>query len=150
MQWDTDRLAELMAQKYQLLLSLQELVCGQKELVDRGEMAILLNLLATKQRVLDRLQSVERQLEPFRDQSPESRSWRNGQLRDQTAAYVESCQKLLADILQKEKHCEEQLLRHREEVAGQLRQLCSSGEMLAAYGAAQSRGHTQLDLISDG
>ena len=40
-------------------------------------MTDLLKLLAAKQTVLDQLQQVERQLDPFRDEDPEARVWRS-------------------------------------------------------------------------
>lgn len=145
---DTDRLAELVAQKYQLLRSVQELAVRQEELVERGEMTTLLEVLTVKQKLLDQVQMVERCLSPFREQAPETRSWRTEQLREQTAAYLETCQQLLADILQREKRCEATLLQRREETAAQLRNLCTSGQMLAAYRTAETSPQNQLDLVS--
>lgn len=148
MAFDTDRLAELVAQKRQLLQSVQELAVRQEELVDRGEMTTLLEVLTVKQKLLDQLQRVERCLAPFREQAPETRSWRTEQLREQTADSLEMCQRLLADILQREKRCEATLLQRREETAAQLRNLCTSGQMLAAYRTAEAYPQSQLDLVS--
>jgi|YNPMSStandDraft_1061717.scaffolds.fasta_scaffold02031_7 hypothetical protein len=146
--FDTDRLAELVSQKYRLLQSVQELVARQEELIERGEMTSLLEVLVVKQRMLDELQTLERRLEPFRHQDPQTRRWRNEVLRQQTAARLQECQKLLADILQREKRCESELLRRREETAEQLRNLCTTSQMLAAYQAVQSVPQNQLDLAS--
>jgi hypothetical protein len=145
---DTDRLAELVAQKRQLLQSVQELVVRQEEMVERNEMTALLEALTVKQKLLDQLQAVERCLAPFREQDPAARSWRTEQLREQTAAHLETCQHLLADILQREKRCEAALLQRREETAAQLRNLCTSGQMLAAYRTAEAYPQNQLDLVS--
>ena len=145
---DTDRLAELVAQKCRLLQTVQELVVRQEELVERGEMTALFELLAVKQKMLDQVQSVERALAPFREQDPQARCWRSVPLRDQTAERLETCQHLLADILQREKRCEAELLRRRDEAAAQLRNLCTSGEMLAAYRTAEGGPQNRLDLVS--
>ncbi|MDW8037253.1 MAG: hypothetical protein RMI90_04340 [Thermoguttaceae bacterium] len=146
---DTDRLAELVAQKYQLLQSVQELVLRQGELIHKGEMTALLEVLGVKQRLLEEIQAVEQQLAPFRQQAPQSRRWRNELLRQQTAALVERCQQLLAEILQQEKHCETQLLRRREQIVGEMRNLCTSGQMLLAYQAAEPAPQSELDLVSE-
>ena len=148
MVFDTDRLAELVSQKYRLLQSVQELAVRQEELIARGEMTSLLEVLVVKQRMLEELQAVEGRLEPFRHQAPQTRRWRNEELRRQTATQLQECQELLADILQREKRCEAELLRRREETAEQLRNLCTTGQMLAAYEAVEPIPQNQLDLAS--
>ena len=148
MGFETDRLAELVSQKCQLLQSVQELAIRQEELIARGEMTSLLEVLVVKQRMLEELQAVERRLEPFRLQDPQSRRWRNEELRRQTAAWLQECQELLADILRREKRCEVELLRRREETAEQLRNLCTTGQMLAAYEEVEPIPQNQLDLAS--
>ncbi len=146
---DADRLAELVAQKYQLLQMVQELVVRQQELIDRGEISELLEVLVVKQKILEQLQGVERQLEPFGQQDPQTRRWPSPQLRQATADRLQSCQLLLTDILQREKQCEAQLLRRREEAALQLRQLCTTGQMLAAYQDLEPIPQNRLDLVSE-
>lgn len=147
-EFDTDRLADLVARKYQLLESVQELVVRQEALIERSEMTALLEVLVVKQRLLQELQAVEGQLEPFGQQDPQSRHWRSLQLREQTAARLRGCQELLADILRREKRCETQLLRRREEAMEQLRTLCTTGQMLATYRATELSPKNQLNLVS--
>ena len=53
----------------------------QMEFVADGEMTQLLDVLAAKQRVLGNLQRVERGLDPFRGQDPETRVWRSTEAR---------------------------------------------------------------------
>jgi hypothetical protein len=71
---DTERLAALVAAKLQVVEILLRLARRQLELVEAGDAAVLLKLLAAKQTVLDQLQALERQLDPFREQDPETRS----------------------------------------------------------------------------
>ncbi len=45
------------------------------ELIDQGNVSGLLDLLAIKQKPLHDIQRIEKALDPFRAQDPESRQW---------------------------------------------------------------------------
>ena len=70
---ETDQLSGWMDRKQGLLSQLRQLAHRQVESVKQADMSHLLGLLAAKQRLLQELQEIERRLDPFRDQDPQSR-----------------------------------------------------------------------------
>src|SRR5688500_252395 len=76
-EFETDRLAALIAAKSQVAELLVRLAERQLELATGGQTHALLKLLAAKQSVLDQLHRLEREIDPFRAQDPESRRWRS-------------------------------------------------------------------------
>jgi len=148
-EYETDILAELVTRKYENLLQLREMGRRQHELIDGGQMARLLELLAAKQRVLLALQEIERALEPFRGQDPEKRRWRTAEARQQCAARLEQCEALLAEIISREKLCEQALRRRRDQAAQQLQGTHAAGQARGAYLAEDAQQFHQLDLSSE-
>ena len=69
---DTHTLIQLFAQRCELLMQLRQLVGRQLELIDSSDLSQLLSLLAVKQRSIGKLQTIQRQLEPYRGQLPQS------------------------------------------------------------------------------
>jgi hypothetical protein len=148
---ETDRLDELIRAKHECLLQLRDAGLRQMELVHEGSMVDLLDLLAIKQRMLLDLQGIQRRLDPFRQQDPESRQWRSAEARQRCARRLEDCERLLAEILRQEKQSEQELTRRRDETALQLQGVHAAGAARGAY--AQQVSHEpecHLDLTSDG
>ena len=100
---DTDLLAALVAAKLKILELLARLAHKQLALADRGETTDLLKLLAAKQTVLAQLNQIERQLDPFRAQDPETRVWRTAADRQRCQRDAERCDELLAETMRVEK-----------------------------------------------
>jgi hypothetical protein len=143
---DTDLLSELIARKHDCLTQLREMGSRQLELVRSGTIVELLDVLSAKQRALTRLQQIEKELDPFRDQDPDLRRWRTTQQRQQCAKQVEQCESLLREIMAKEKQSESELAVRRDDAATQLQGIHQSGKARGAY-TAQSRSQTaRLDL----
>ena len=80
----------------------------------------MLDVLAAKQRVLNDLQRVERALDPFRDQDPESRVWRNAEARADCARLLDECERLLQETVEQERQSEAALTVRRDEAACQV------------------------------
>lgn len=148
-QYPTDLLGDLIDRKHQCLMQLRELGRRQFELVCEGSMSGLLDVLSVKQGVIVKLQSVERALDPFRDEDPEARCWRSPETRRECAEQVERCQRLLAEILTQEKQSEQELVRRRDETARQLQGLHRAGHARGAYVTSAARELHQLDLSSE-
>lgn len=147
---DTDRLAELLRCRHQCLLELRQLGRRQQELIDQGQMTALLDLLTIKQRSIGRLQQIERALDPFRDQAPQQRCWRNAEHRQQCAELVEQCQRLLAEIIAAEKQSETVLLRRRQQTLDQLQQMQAAEDVLGMYATQSELAGGQLNILSEG
>jgi hypothetical protein len=145
---ETDRLSELVQRKHACLVQLREAGRAQLELIRKGEMTALLDLLAAKQRLIIRLQQVERSLDPFRSQLPESRRWPTPADRDRCAAVLAQCESLLGDIVAQEKEGESELVRRRDVAADQLQGAHRSSQVRGAYTAALRSDGNQLDVWS--
>lgn len=144
----TRRLAELVAQKHAVLTQLRELGLHQARLIESGELGELLKLLAVKQGCLQRLQLIERSLDPFRHQDPQSRAWDSPAERARCAAQADECEALLGEILRQEKFSELRLEARRDEAAQRLAGAHWAGQARQAYVADESCSTGQLDVSS--
>lgn len=146
---ETDTLADLIARKQQCLLGLREMGRRQRELVQRGEITLLLDLLSCKQGALFELQRIERALDPFRHQDPEGRRWRSADDRRCCAGRLAECESLLGEIVEQEKQSERELVRRRDEAAARLLGAHSASHARGAYTSSFDPHGTQLDLLSE-
>lgn len=146
---DTDLLAELMNRKQDVLEQLRHLSRRQMEFVGDGDISRLLNLLAAKQTLLERLQSLERELDPFRKQEPQARRWRSPQDRLRCQQVSQRCEALLSEIMLIEKQSESDLQARRDEAAARLQGAHSASQAAHAYTRAPTPNAGQLDLTSD-
>lgn len=144
----TRRLAELVAQKHAVLTQLRELGQHQARLIEAGELGDLLKLLAVKQGCLQRLQQVERGLDPFRHQDPQARTWESPAERARCAAQADACEVLLGEILRQEKFSELRLEARRDEAAQRLAGAHWAGQARQAYASDPTGSATQLDVSS--
>jgi len=146
---ETDTLAELVRTKHRCLLQLRDLGRRQSELIETGDMTALLDLLAVKQRLLLRLQQIERELEPFRGQDADGRHWRSLQDRQACVERLRQCEGLLAEIVAREKSSESTLKGRRDEAAAKLHGVHDAETARGAYGSLAPGKTNQLDLLSD-
>jgi hypothetical protein len=146
---DTRDLLDLVSRKSDCLGQLRKLCVRQQELVDSGDMTQLLTLLAAKQRLLNDLHALERELDPFRDDDPARRVWTSEAERMRCASLADQSVRLLQEILAGEKRCEEALQRRRDETAVQLATVQTAGMARGAYAAASTMPTSTLDLTSD-
>jgi hypothetical protein len=135
---DTDRLSELIAAKLQVVELLSGLARRQLELAEQAEMMALLKVLSAKQTVLDQLQRLERQLDPYRDQDPERRVWRSPADRQRCQQQMDRCGQVLNEVMVLEKQGEAALVRRRQAAASALEQVQSATDARPAYAAPES------------
>jgi hypothetical protein len=147
--WDTDQLADLIRRKHDCLAKLHELGRSQLSLVDDGELSKLLVVLAGKQQLLEHLQTIERQLDPFRDQDQESRRWRSPEDRRRCAEQIECCEALLVEIMEQERSSETQLCHRRDEAAARLQGAHVASQARGAYETSTPGGSVHLDFYSE-
>jgi hypothetical protein len=146
---ETETLARLIELKHGVLFQLRGLAERQRTVVDEDELSALLGLLAAKQRLLDALQTVEKELAPFRGQDPERRRWRSAAERQRVRGLAEQCESLLAEIVQLETQSEQELLRRRDAAADGLQGTHRAAEACRAYSTLRGRSGSQLDVSSD-
>lgn len=147
---DTETLAELIRQKRDHLLTLRDLGKRQMEFVVDGDMGKLLDVLSAKQRVLNNLQHIERALDPFRDQDPETRTWQNVEARADCARMLDECEILLKETVEQERQSEAALTVRRDEAAVRLHGAHAAGRARGAYRDFGQSTISQIDLSSDG
>lgn len=145
----TEQLAQLIHEKLAVVEQIHCLTRRQRELVDRGEMTDLLTLLSSKQVLLTQMQTIEKGLDPYRREDPQSRTWNDPRERRECAAQAERCESLLAEIVQLERESEQRMTKKREKVASQLVHAHSAEEATHAYGTPHTRAGRGIDLVSD-
>jgi hypothetical protein len=145
----TDLLAKLIRSKRECLVEVREIGRRQLELIEEGSMTALLDVLTAKQRVLQRLQQIERQLDPFRGQDPQQRRWRTEEDRRLCSEQLDQCERLLAEIISQEKCSEGALLRRRDEAASRLQNAQLASHAREAYTAQPHSPAKQIDLFSN-
>lgn len=131
----TVQLAELVRRKHQVLMQLREIGRRQIDLANSGDIASLLNLLATKQQLIAGLQTLEHELTPYYAEDPNGRVWNSPQDRADCAQRVIECNALLEEIVRLEKLGAEKITDRRNEVAEQLQQVHSATQVRGAYEA---------------
>lgn len=146
----TEQLTLLIVQKYTVLMQLRDLARTQLEVIAADDTDRLLTLLAEKQPLLSELQRVERALDPFREQDPETRHWPQADLRRRCQVVAERANALLQELLELEQQASGDLSHLRDETAKQLQ--TASGAMAArqAYAVVPTLPTTGgLDLMSE-
>ncbi len=131
----TEKLAELIHKKHQVLVQLRDIGHRQTDLVSSGDTASLLKLLAAKQQLITALQSLERDLTPCYSEDPERRVWRTQEDRARCAQQSAECNVLLKEVVQLEKQGAERMTIRRNEVAEQLQQVHAAAQVRSAYQA---------------
>lgn len=143
------RLLDLVDRKFACLRQLRDLGVQQQSLIDAGEITALLRLLADKQRLIEDLHRLERNLDPFREQDPERRAWSSDAERLRCASLAEQSARLLREVLDNEKRCEELLQRRRDDTAERLAAVQTAGMARGAYAPTEDYSVSTLDLSTD-
>lgn len=146
---DTDLLAKLIDRKRHVLSQLSQLTIRQLTTVRQGDMSHLLGLLAAKKHSLNELQAVERELDPFRHQDPDSRRWQSPAHRERAREVAEQCETLLQGIMRLEKQSETELVHRRDSVASRLQGVHGASQATKAYATHRPRHGDQLDISSE-
>ncbi len=125
--------AELIHRKEQLLLRLAPVSVRQLEIVRNGDVSLLVQLLGAKQQLMYDFETIERQLEPFKDLLPEQRVWSSEAERRKTGESVDRCAALLEEILRNDNMSIEELATRKDEVEEQLRKTRQGAQIHNGY-----------------
>lgn len=142
----TEILSDRIEQKLALFEQLRDLGRRQLALIEAGDLTQLLKLLSAKQRLLAALQSLERQLDPFRGEDPEARAWLSPAHRQKCALNAAACEELLRSIVEQERQSEAQMRVRRDEAAARLDGAQSLAAAHRAYSAERFPAAARLDL----
>ncbi|MFW6169283.1 MAG: hypothetical protein ACODAD_02255 [Planctomycetota bacterium] len=146
---ETDVLADLIGKKLSVLEQLRDLSRRQSNLVTDGDIQRLLSVLSAKQTLLNELQKIQKKLEPFRSQDPQSRFWRTPADRDRCRQLVQRSEALLGEIMVVEKQSESEMARRRDEAVARLHNVNSSAQATRAYTNSSGSPRSVLDLNSE-
>lgn len=146
----TERLAQLVERKREVLVHLRSLGARQLELVDGDDWSQLTKVLSTKQRLLGLLSDIERELVPFRDEPPQLRVWASETARETCRRHADDCAALLAEVMDLEREGERAMIRRRDETARRLSGMHVSVAARHAYVADDQPASLGLDLVSEG
>lgn len=146
---DTKRLADTVSRKLSCLTRLRQLGQQQDQLIADDEIGQLMRVLAAKQRHLDELQAIERELDPFRNEPPESRAWVSQEHRRRCADDLRRCETLLTEIMEREKRSESLMRSRRDAASKRLEGFQDRGEAQSAYTAAGQAPCSSFDTSSD-
>jgi hypothetical protein len=142
----TEILSDRIEQKLALLEQLRDLGRRQLALIEAGDLTRLLKLLSAKQRLLAALQSLERELDPFRSEDPEARVWTSPTHRQKCAQNAAACEELLRSIVEQERQSEAEMIVRRDEAAARLDGAHWVAAAHLAYSAEEFRTAARLDL----
>jgi hypothetical protein len=145
----TRLLTSLIDRKHAMLTQLRELSRVQVRLVGAGDWATLMRVLSAKGRLIEAVRDLERQLDPFRDQTPDSRSWPDERDRSHCRDVADQCVRLLADVVRLEKESETELVRRRDLAAEELDGIRASAAVRGAYAANSESTSIELNLVSE-
>jgi len=130
------KLIQLLTQQQLLYRQLLQLAQKQRSLVDGSDPEMLLKVLAGRQRLIDRLTEVDRELQPLRADWQQVARSLPAEQRAQAQNLVESVKEILADILTRDEQDTKALAGCRNEVAGQIATASQGKRMNQAYAQA--------------
>lgn len=130
----TEQLFALMEAKHSVLADLRTLAMMQSEAIDKQDISELLNLLARKQVLMDRLMTLQQRMVTFQGEDPELRIWSSQDRRRACQEIKRTCDQWIQEILVMEQRAAEEMTAQRDAVAGQLLQVSDSMRLSRAYG----------------
>ena len=136
------RLIHLLSQQQLLYRQLRELAQKQTTLVATGDAEMLLGVLAGRQRLINRLNTISEQLEPLRA------DWQNiaaslpKSQRQQAQGLIEDVQAILGEILACDQRDTETLSEQKEKISQDIRKASLGKRMNRAYSSYGQNGAT--------
>jgi flagellar biosynthesis/type III secretory pathway chaperone len=146
----TDRLADLIERKHDVLTQLCKLSACQFRLAGHDQhIDDLMRVVATKQTLIERLLELDRHIDPFRAQPPESRTWRSEADRTRCSGLARECQAMLDELRSLEVQGTERVQSHRNAISRQLQETQSASGSIAAYHGADQPALGSFDLSAE-
>lgn len=127
------KLIELLIQQSLLYRQLQELAQKQTDLVNGSDPEMLLKILAARQRLIDRLAAVDRQLQPIRDDWTTVSQSLSPSQRHEAQHLIDSVQQTLGEILARDEKDFNTLNSQKQKVSGEIRNVAAGKRVNQAY-----------------
>lgn len=131
-------LIDLLGQQHLLYRQLKDLASRQRQLVDGRQPEMLLKVLAGRQRLIDRLVLLDRQLRPLRQQWDQMMEQLPTEQRDRAGELLGEIKGMLADILDSDRQDSDRLSDQRGTVQKELGGAARGRQANRAY--AQTAG----------
>ena len=131
-------LIHLLSQQRLLYCQLRELAQKQSSLVDGSDPEMLLRILGDRQRLLDRLTDIDRQLQPVRQDWQQISATLPEAQRVQAAELIANVQDILGEIIARDQRDTQALSAHQQQVAQDIRSASAGKRVNQAY--AQTAG----------
>lgn len=132
------KLIQLLSQQQLLYRQLKELAGKQSQLVDGSDPEMLLKVLAGRQRLIDRLALVDRELEPIRDDWRDVSESLPKEQREEAQELLADVQKILGEILASDEADWKSLNQQQQKVAGQIQNASKGQKLNRAYGQSMA------------
>jgi len=142
-------LIHLLTQQRLLYRQLRELAQKQTSLVDGSNPEMLLRVLAGRQRIIDRLGMIDRELKPIREQWQQLAKTLPALQRQEAQQLIEEVQQILGEIIARDEKDSHVLSSRHQQVAAEIRTTTIGKRMHQAYGPNKNSGQSKyLDTTS--
>lgn len=143
-------LVNLLERQLSLYQGLSELSTKQSATIEQGEPEPLLTVLASRQRVIEDITGVNRELEPFRKRWDDLWASLAEADRGRVGDLVRSVQQLLTQIIAQDERDRTALQAARGRVGAEIQRLSHAGSAVQAYRAAPAAGQKPYGGIAQG
>jgi hypothetical protein len=144
---DTQRLAELINQRYQLVQEIHHLTTAHPDMASIEDVSLTLGVLSRKESMLDQLRQLHTQLASFQTQDPDRRSWICPEERQRCQQMANQTDNLLREIMELDQRNISSMQQRREAIAAQLMYGQDSSSAEQAYMAASQLEQGMLDIF---
>jgi hypothetical protein len=127
------RLIHLLSQQRLLYRQLYDLAQKQSGLVDGKDPEMLLRVLASRQRLITKLATIDQELKPIREDWQAIATSLPPKQREEVQQLVESVQEILGDILANDEKDSKALFEQKQMVANEIRTTSTGKKMNNAY-----------------
>ena len=142
-------LIHLLTQQRLLYRQLRELAQKQSGLVDGNNPEMLLRVLAARQRIIDRLRGIDRELKPIRDEWQQIAQSLPAPQRQKAQKLVAEVQQILGEIIARDEKDTRALSHQQKQVAGEIKAAAAGKRVHQAYSQGSGQDVTsRLDAIS--
>ncbi len=135
--------SELIRLREGILMRLVPISERQREIVESGDVSLLMELLGRKFKVFEEFERTEQQLAPFKDIPPEERIWDSEEERLRTAKSIEHSKELIAEILRNDERSTGLMAQQKDELAEQIRRMDQGNRMQVGYAKQSPSGNVR-------
>lgn len=142
-------LIDLLNKQRFLYRQLHQLAQKQTSLVDGNDPEMLLKVLASRQRLIDKLTKIDKRLEPVRARWGQFTQSFTRDEKQQVNHLVENVQQILGEILSRDQKDSEKLHNSQQEVVGQMRSVSTGKRVNQLYSQTDTTNQSRyLDTLS--